>query len=113
VVHDVHFGSLVTLRPGGTSAASADDRVLRLLPLTDLDAAGMWRSLRSAPLLRGHEGALEDLLLRLGRLAEDFPEIAELELDPAAAADVRLRLAVVGGEPDPYLRDLLANPGRV
>ena len=44
--------------------------------------------------------ALEDLLLRLGRLAEDLPEVAELDLNPVLAGpagvlavDVKLRLA--------------------
>jgi ATP-grasp domain len=48
-----------------------------LLPITDRDAAQMWRGLRAAPLLTGYRGraptdtpAVEDLLLRLGRLAE-------------------------------------------
>ena len=57
--------------------------------------------------------ALEDLLLRLGRLAEDLPEVAELDLNPVlagpdgvVAVDVKLRLAPVGAEPDPTLRRL-------
>src|SRR5947207_3830577 len=51
------------------------DRAFRLLPVTDLDAGRMWRSLRGAPLLTGYRGtapvdvgALEDLLLRVGRI---------------------------------------------
>jgi acyl-CoA synthetase (NDP forming) len=82
----------------------------------------MWRDLRSAPLLTGFRGAppvdtaaLEDLLLRLGRLAEDVPEIAELDLNPVLAGpggviavDAKLRLAPVGAEPDPTLRRLRA-----
>ena len=88
--------------------------------MTDLDAGRMWRSLRAAPLLTGYRGsppvdtaALEDLLLRLGRLAEDLPEIAELDLNPVLAGpdgviavDAKLRLAPVGTEPDPTLRGL-------
>lgn len=81
----------------------------------------MWRALRGAPLLTGYRGAppadtgaVEDLLLRLGRLAEDFPEVAELDLNPVVAGpngcvavDVKLRLAAVGTEPEPYVRHLL------
>ena len=59
--------------------------------------------------------ALEDLLLRLGRLAEDLPEVAELDLNPVlagpdgvVAVDAKLRLAPVGAEPDPLLRRLNA-----
>jgi acyl-CoA synthetase (NDP forming) len=120
VVHDALFGSLVMVGLGGVHTELFGDRALRLLPLTDLDAGRMWRSLRAAPLLTGYRGApgvdqaaVEDLLLRLGRLAEDFPEIAELDLNPVAAGpggvvalDVKLRLAPVGREPDPALRAL-------
>jgi hypothetical protein len=56
---------------------------------------------------------VEDLLLRLGRLAEDLPEIAELDLNPIiagpaglAVVDVKLRIEGVGVEPDPALRAL-------
>jgi ATP-grasp domain len=92
VVHDPLFGSLVMLGLGGVHTELLGDRALQLLPVTDLDAARMWRSPRAAPLLTGYRGApgvdtaaVEDLLLRLGRLAEDFPEIAELDLNPIAA----------------------------
>jgi acyl-CoA synthetase (NDP forming)/GNAT superfamily N-acetyltransferase len=120
LVHDPLFGSLVMLGLGGVHTDLLGDRTLRLLPLTDLDAGRMWRSLRAAPLLTGYRGAqpvdtaaLEDLLLRLGRLAEDLPEVAELDLNPVlagpdgvVAVDAKLRLAPVGPEPDPTLRRL-------
>ncbi|MGI5240129.1 GNAT family N-acetyltransferase [Dactylosporangium sp. CA-139066] len=121
VVHDPLFGSLLMLGLGGVYTDLLGDRTLRLLPLTDHDAAAMWRGLRAAPLLTGYRGtapadtpALEDLLLRLGRLAEDFPEVSELDLNPVlvgprgcTAVDVKLRLSPVGAEPDPYVRHLL------
>lgn len=105
---------------GGGHAALLEDRAFRLVPVTDLDARRMWRSLRAAALLTGHRGtvpvdtaALEDLLLRLGRLAEDLPEVAELDLSPVlvgpegvTVVDARLRLAPTGDEPDPALRRL-------
>jgi acyl-CoA synthetase (NDP forming) len=88
--------------------------------MTDLDAGRMWRSLRASPLLTGYRGspavsvdAVEDLLLRLGRLAEDLPEVAELDLNPilvssdgAVVVDAKLRLMAVGAEPDANLRQL-------
>jgi hypothetical protein len=50
----------------------------------------MIRELRTAPLLWGHGGgpaadlaAVEDLLMRLGRLGTDLPQIASLQLDVA------------------------------
>ena len=67
----------------------------------------MVRSLRSSPLLFGYRNApavdvdaLEHILLRIGRLAEDVPEIAELDCNPlvlsasgALALDVKCRIA--------------------
>jgi acyl-CoA synthetase (NDP forming)/GNAT superfamily N-acetyltransferase len=120
VVHDTLFGSLVMLGLGGIHTAVLGDRTVRLVPMTDLDANRMWRSLRAAPLLTGYRGApkadtaaIEDLLLRLGRLAEDLPEVAELDLNPVLvwaggvlAVDAKLRLEAVGAEPDPVLRRL-------
>jgi acyl-CoA synthetase (NDP forming) len=88
--------------------------------MTDRDAGRMWRSLRAAPLLTGYRGsspvntpAAEDLLLRLGRLAEELPEVAELDLKPvlvsaegAVVVDAKMRLEEVGAEPDAVLRQL-------
>jgi len=120
VVHDPLFGSLVMLGHGGVHTDLFADRALRLLPVTDADAATMWRSLRVAPLLTGYRGAagadtaaVENLLLRLGRLAEELPEVAELDLNPVlagpdgvVAVDVKLRLAQAGDEPDAGVRAL-------
>jgi acyl-CoA synthetase (NDP forming) len=92
---------------GGMTAELLGDRALRILPLTDDDARELVRSLRGSPLLFGHRGrptvdidALEDLLLRVGRLAEDVPEVAEMDLNPVVATekgviavDVKVRVA--------------------
>ena len=120
VVHDPAFGSLVLLGLGGIQTEILKDRVVRMLPVTDRDAAAMWRELRVAPLLTGYRGAdpvdtdaIEDLVLRVARLAEDLPEVAELDLNPVAtgpsgvmALDVKLRLSRPGAEPDAYTRSL-------
>jgi hypothetical protein len=91
VVHDPLFGSLVMLGLGGVNTDLFAYRVLRLLPV-NTDAAAMWRSLRTAPLLTGYRGrpavdtqAVEELLLRRGRLAETLPEVAELDLNSILA----------------------------
>lgn len=120
IVHDPLFGSLVMAGLGGVHTDLFADRAFRLVPLTDLDAGRMWRSLRVAPLLTGYRGAppadtgaVEDLLLRVGRLAEELPEVAELDLNPVlagpngvVAVDAKLRLAAISSEPDPVLRRL-------
>jgi acyl-CoA synthetase (NDP forming) len=89
------------------AAELVGDTALKVAPLTDQDAAELVRSLRSSPLLFGYRGsapadtaALEDLLLRLSRLGEQVPELAELDLNPViagpgsvVAVDWRMRLA--------------------
>ena len=68
------------------------DRAYRAVPLSTVDAAELIRAPRAAPLLSGYRGespvqldALEDLALRLNRLAEDLPEVRSLVLDPVLA----------------------------
>jgi acyl-CoA synthetase (NDP forming)/GNAT superfamily N-acetyltransferase len=101
VADDRTFGPLVTLDSG------AMDRTARFTPLTDLDAAQLMGSHR----LAGH-GALGDLLLRVSRLADDLPEVTDLELSPVVAgpdgaAVVNARVKVTPYEPqDPFLRKL-------
>ena len=57
IVHDPLFGSLVMLGLGGVHTDVFADRSLRLVPVTDTDAAGMWTGLRAARLLTGYRGA--------------------------------------------------------
>src|SRR5205085_10232939 len=75
ITQDPLFGALLLFGLGGVNAELFADRSLRILPLTDVDAHELVRSLRSSPLLFGYRGspsldveALEELLLRVGRL---------------------------------------------
>jgi acetyl coenzyme A synthetase (ADP forming)-like protein len=106
-VQDPEFGPQVVFGLGGTAVELLGDVVSRLAPLTDLDAHDMVYGLRGTPLLLGYRGrepvhteALVDVVLRLGRLAEDLPEIAEADCNPAIATssgavvvDARLRVS--------------------
>lgn len=83
LVQDASVGPLISLRLGGVAADLLADPVVRTLPLTDLDAAELVRSIRGFALLAGHDvAALEDLLHRVARIGEDLPEVAEVLLDP-------------------------------
>ncbi|MFF0769448.1 GNAT family N-acetyltransferase [Nonomuraea wenchangensis] len=88
VVEDPAFGPVVSFGLGEVTARLLQDQGYRLAPLTAEDAAALVRSVRAAPLLFGQYGyppvavdALEDLLVRVGRLANDLPEVARLDLD--------------------------------
>ena len=119
VVQEPVFGPLVVFGLGGVATDVLGDHSARLTPLTQADADDLISELRAAPLLLGRRGsppadtaALADLLLRVSRLADDLPEVAELDLNPviagpdgACAVDVRVRV-VPAEHRDPFLRQL-------
>jgi acyl-CoA synthetase (NDP forming) len=108
VVDDPQFGPTIACGAGGTLVELLKDVSVRLSPLTRHDASSMLRELRSFPLLEGYRGtprcdidALEDVLLRIGALADDHPQIAELDCNPvmvsatgAVVVDARVRVAL-------------------
>ncbi len=89
---DSLFGPVLSFGLGGLYSEVLRDRVYRVTPLTDRDAAEMVRSVRGFPLLTGYRGhpksdlaAVQDLLLRVSRLVEEVPDLASLELSPVRA----------------------------
>jgi acetyl coenzyme A synthetase (ADP forming)-like protein len=106
MTRDPAFGPLVMFGLGGILVEVLHDVTFGLAPLDRQDARRMMREIRGARLLdavRGlapaDRGALEDVLLRISRLAIDFPEITELDVNPlmamprgAVAADARVML---------------------
>ena len=112
VVQDPVFGPLVAFGPGGVFAELIGQVAFRLAPLTDVDADELVTTGKAGTLVRGFRGrpasddrALVDLVLRLARLAEDFPEVAELDLNPVlglehgcVAVDARIRVSRAAGQ---------------
>ncbi|MDH6221016.1 bifunctional GNAT family N-acetyltransferase/acetate--CoA ligase family protein [Streptomyces pseudovenezuelae] len=119
VVQDEVFGPLVLFGLGGTATEVLADHAARLAPLTDHDVHDLITAPRCAPLLFGAHGSgpvdlqdLEQLLLRLSRMAGDLPQLAEADFNPVLAApdavtvlDARVRLLPRRAQ-DPYLRRL-------
>jgi acyl-CoA synthetase (NDP forming)/GNAT superfamily N-acetyltransferase len=113
-VEDPLFGAVVSVGVGGIATELLGDRAYRAVPLTDVDAAEMVRSLRAAPLLLGWRGAeavdvaaLEDLLLRVSLLLDEVPEVSELRLESVlvgavgvSVLEATVQVAVAGGRPD-------------
>jgi acetate---CoA ligase (ADP-forming) len=107
VAQDPSFGPLIMFGMGGTYTELFKDAVFRIHPLTDVDAGEMVRSIKAYKLLEGWRGAkpsdikaLEELLLRVSAMVEDFPQIMEMDLNPLkalergyAAVDARIRLS--------------------
>ncbi len=104
---DPTFGPLIACGSGGVLVELFRDMVVRLHPLTDLDAVEMVESLKSVALLRGYRGrpaaderAAVDALLRVSALLEICPEIDELDINPlkvleqgVRAVDARVRVS--------------------
>jgi len=112
VVQDPAFGPLVGFGLGGVLTDLVADRAYRLVPLTDIDAAELVRAPHAASRILsgfrgaapGNFGAIEDVLLRVARLAEEIPQLREMDINPlivtpdsAIAVDVKIR---IGPEPD-------------
>ncbi|MBU1003567.1 MAG: acetate--CoA ligase family protein [Proteobacteria bacterium] len=107
---DAQFGALIMFGLGGIYVEVLKDIAFRLAPLSMDDAAEMIREIKSYPLLRGVRGeppvdfkTIEDILLTMSQLAQDFPEIYEAEFNPvlvnhegAVVADVRVTLCSGG-----------------
>jgi len=93
VVEDPSFGSLLSFGLSGVATELLGDRAFRVVPVSDQDAAALVRGPRAAPLLAGYRGseptdlgALEDVVLRVGKIAEELPEVRSLALDPVLAS---------------------------
>ena len=102
------LGSLILFGLGGVFVEVMKDVVIALAPLSRPETQEMLRKIKGYPVLEGMRGelgvdldAVADLLLRVSRLAADFPLITEMDLNPIfvypagtppAAVDVRLKV---------------------
>ena len=91
---DPLFGPLMVFGLGGIYVEVLRDVVFRITPLTDRDVEEMVTGIKGYKLLQGYRGmpeadvpAVKDLLLRVSRLVEELPELAELDLNPVKALE--------------------------
>jgi acyl-CoA synthetase (NDP forming) len=87
--HDPQFGPVVAFGLGGIYTEVWHDVSLRVAPIDHTEAAAMIREIASFPLLqgvRGHEGrdlgALATVLARFSQLPFQYPDVAEVDLNP-------------------------------
>jgi acetyl coenzyme A synthetase (ADP forming)-like protein len=83
------FGPLMMFGLGGIYVELFQDVTFNIHPLTDIDAHGMIRAVKAYQMLEGWRGskradipAIEDLLLRISAMAENHPQILEMDLNP-------------------------------
>lgn len=86
---DPIFGTVMLVGMGGTTAELFKDNRLEFPPLNEKLVRQMLESLKIYPLLKGWRGdspknidKLIEVLIRMSYLAADYPEIAELDINP-------------------------------
>ena len=101
-MEDGLLGPIVSFGLAGDVSDLLGDVAHRVPPLTNVDVSDLIRTVRAAPRLTGYRGAppldvagLEDVVARLSCLADDLPQIAELELNPVIVAERGVTIASV------------------
>ncbi len=86
---DPGFGPLLMFGLGGVTVELFKDVSFRIAPVNRVEALQMITETRAGRLLTGFRGmpladldAVVDVLMRLGQLALDFPQVAEVEVNP-------------------------------
>lgn len=86
---DPGFGPLLMFGLGGVTVELFKDVSFRVAPVNRVEALQMITETRAGRLLTGFRGmpladldAVVDVLMRLGQLALDFPQVAEVEVNP-------------------------------
>ncbi len=104
---DPVFGPVVVFGQGGTAVEIVHDSAIALPPLNPLLARAQMARTRVWRLLQAYRDkpaaaidAIADVLIRLGQLAAEHPEIRELDINPlladaagVVALDARIRVA--------------------
>ncbi|WP_319409688.1 bifunctional acetate--CoA ligase family protein/GNAT family N-acetyltransferase [uncultured Desulfosarcina sp.] len=86
---DPDFGPVILFGMGGILADLLNDRAIALPPLNRLLASRLMEGTRIDQLLKGYRNhppaereRLDEMLIRLSQLITDFPQIAELDINP-------------------------------
>jgi len=108
---DPQFGPMIMFGMGGVYVEVLKDVAFRIAPLSPEDADEMIREIRMFPILHGVRGEeptdlaeLRDALLRVSQLLIDFPQIAEMDINPLKvypkgkrAVAIDARFTILGG----------------
>ncbi|MEV6632423.1 acetate--CoA ligase family protein [Actinoplanes sp. NPDC051470] len=128
-VTDPSFGKIVAFGLGGVLVEVLKDVTFRLAPVTPETAASMLDGIAAAEILKGVRGSepanrelLIDLIVRVSQLVTDFPQLAEVDLNPvlatgdsAIAVDVRILVdEAAAGRPETFTTEqILAAMNRI
>jgi len=91
---DANFGPVILFGMGGIYTEVLKDRSLGLPPMNRLLARRLMQETKAYSLLQGYRNRpaadmprLEEMIIRLSQLLIDFPEIAELDMNPVLIKD--------------------------
>jgi acetyl coenzyme A synthetase (ADP forming)-like protein len=112
-VTDSTFGKIVAFGLGGVLVEVLKDVTFRLAPTSAADARSMVDGIAAHEVLEGVRGAkpvdkeaVSEIIRRLSDLVDDFPQFAEVDLNPvlagpdgATAVDVRILIDEAAAEP--------------
>ena len=94
IATDPQYGPMMMFGLGGVFVEALKDVTFRIAPLTDIDASEMVRSVKAYKLLQGARGTkpaqidqIEETLLRLSQLVNDFKFIDELDINPLLVSE--------------------------
>lgn len=119
-IQEQQFGPVVMIGAGGVLADLLGDRQFGLAPLGEPEAMTMVNGLRFGRLLDGYRGrppvsrkAAADVVVRLGWLLDDLPQVVEVDLNPVMASgeqlvvvDAKIRIAPAPDRPEFAIRQL-------
>jgi acetyltransferase len=132
---DPNFGPVILFGMGGIFTEILKDRSLGLPPMNRLLAQRLMQETKAYSLLRGYRNRppadmerLEEMIIRLSQLLIDFPEIAELDMNPVlikdgspVAVDARILVSpvdvpsslhlVIGPYPEEYESHMVTDDG--
>jgi acetate---CoA ligase (ADP-forming) len=113
MTRDPQFGPMLMFGIGGIFVEVMKDVTFNIAPITRDEATEMLESTKSYALLKGVRGlrevdlsAIAEALQRISQLVTEFPEIAELDINPfmvgevgeaSIAADARITIRDIGG----------------
>jgi len=102
ITNDEKAGSLIMFGLGGIFVEVFKDVNFKLVPINDVEANTMIRSIKSFEMLSGVRGKkavdlkyLQESLLRLSQLSNDFPEFTEIDLNPFVFFDEKEKCTIL------------------
>lgn len=91
---DITFGLCVVFGLGGIFTEVLKDISIRVIPIDKIDAKEMIKEIKGYKILEGYRGKrgvdidkLCEILVNVGKIAQDFPQIKELDINPLIVQD--------------------------